>query len=239
MADFQNATFEKLCRYLGWGDPNNHGLWFIGLEEGGTARSVRQTEDWFREQSDLVRDGDIIYGGDTYPSCSPNRFAKWESRVPYYAASIACAVSASGLDVYGYMQQCLWRPGQGVFNANLYPLQKSEWNSWPDECIELSGFKQQQWPEYKDLVRDTRHQWLYSYLSAKKPQAVVCFGMVGWPYFCEALRLAEREPSPYGIVSYPEERVLLVPFFDNRQMGGGKASRIADILLKEWNVSIP
>jgi hypothetical protein len=28
------VNFEIVSRYLGWRDPNNHGLWFVGIEEG-------------------------------------------------------------------------------------------------------------------------------------------------------------------------------------------------------------
>ena len=33
-SDQASHNFDLVSRYLGWGDPTGHGLWFIGIEEG-------------------------------------------------------------------------------------------------------------------------------------------------------------------------------------------------------------
>ncbi len=240
--DAAAVNFEIVSRYLGWGDPNNHGLWCVGIEEG--SYTYESAEDIRMRLREVVTDSGITY----HPSSEPvvqdhSRFSDWAGDIPTWVAKIASGLSKTCADWRQYRETRLWLAGSHVFNANLYPLPKQRIETKPAQYARLFGVDSGDFGSYYRDRCNSRHQLLRSYWQAKEPGATICFGKREWPKFREVFGIAgtlSGATRDGGIERYEimGRGFILAPFFGRGAMTDERARAIVRIL-REWNVTLP
>ncbi len=227
-----NSNFEIAARHVGWGDPAESGLFFVGIEE---------TLHWRPQDLDRYRNGGASNGGLTYDPVddTPDNRGHTKTRIPYWTANIACRVSRSGKDPRTYQRTQLWRSRSQVFNCNLLPLGKLQTSAWPDGYEGLFGWKREDRPKYLEAVKVLRYPALRQFWAAHKPAATIAFGKGYWPDFHSAFDLHGN-----GVVAgdgrlriFEKERFILTPFFGYWHMTETLVGGIGE-QLQEWAVSI-
>jgi hypothetical protein len=233
-----NELLEKnLTRQLlhaGWGDPVR-GLWFVGIEEGGSwPESPDSVAEWFEK---TARDRIRWMGGMTYEhgagvvGLSPAR----GSKVQHWVQTIVDEARKPKIAGQLSNPTLLWAPGSRVFNTNLYPLARPAVRMQPGYFRTHFGVSTPQ--EYETRVCEQRFPALRAFRDAAKPQAVVCFGKSFWPQFEKLFQLTAKDRRPSGDGKWwfhDRERIVLAPFFGYWHMNRDRASAIAG-KLREWN----
>jgi hypothetical protein len=227
------SNFEIAARHIGWGDPAENGLFFVGIEE---------TLHWRQQELDRYRKQQASQGKLTWDPCveedtSDDR-KRTKTRIPYWTASIASQVCRSGKDRDSY-QRTLWQPDTQVFNANLLPLGKLQTSAWPDGYEALFGWKREDRPQYLVAVTQHRYPALREFWKERKPAATVCFGKGYWPEFKAAFELqGNGAVAGNGRLRFFErEHFVLAPFFGYWHMTETLAVEIG-MQLKGWSVNI-
>jgi hypothetical protein len=94
---------------------------------------------------------------------------------------------------------------------------------------------------YEIDVRQRRYPLLWRFRKSAKPQAIVCFGKGWWSEYRRALEI-QTEYSQLELAEkvecYPDQHVVLAPFFGYWHMNPRIANTIARIL-NSWGVVIP
>ena len=195
MSAMPTESFERACRYLGWGDPSGNGLWFIGLEEGGEPfTGANQVNAWFTQDDGrgYYWDGEFLLAAPVEDAVPFPHGSFGNSKIPHWEAKIACRASASELVWPQYKDSMLWRAGRKVFHANLFPLPKKAADDWPSHFEKTFGFAKNDFAQYRAAVKSPRQRWFLDFWKARKPTATICFGTTAWQDFRELLELDER-----------------------------------------------
>lgn len=124
-------AFKIVNRYLGWGDPGERGIWFVGIEEAepwGNHEPEKHPEEMEINELDRARKKIKRFNDDTkgnwYSCITQDTPAK--TPVFQYIAKIVCKFSATENDWTKYRKNHLFREGCRVFQANLFPLGKAK-----------------------------------------------------------------------------------------------------------------
>ena len=94
--------------------------------------------------------------------------------------------------------------------ANLYPLGKKHLASWPEHYQEDFGLQSKE--EYFDVVHNKRFPYLKGKWEEKEPDLTICFGKTFWSDFHTVFEI-EADPEQNGFCIYPDEGIILTPFF--------------------------
>jgi len=192
------SRFNILNSFKGFGEPNN-GLWFIGIEEGGS---------WNEDPARDIKMYEEYSAGYFLSSCAGNR-----SKI-YETISKTVCESAS-ISWQNYKDKILFQKDCGVFQANLYPLGKPKVKTWPDYYKKLFGYGKTDISDYRENVRQTRFPMLRKFWDQSMPIATVCFGSTFWADFRCLLKLNEDKAKPHGnfpFQLYETEKVVLHDF---------------------------
>ncbi len=223
--------FHVANHYLGWGEAKD-GLWFIGLEEA-SSWTIQQLEDFSNSPEEIS--GHKQHSG----------FSEL-GRKGQAVRALTCRIAQPLSRDYAeqtwreYRDHRFWQPGCKLLQLNFYPLGKPRWNEWPEDFKALFGFDESERVAYEREVASTRFERIKSLSQAHRPQAVVCFGVIGWPAARTIFDLDARDEERLSerIVAYPARRVILTPFFTYRFFRNSDAALVA-AKLKEWGVSLP
>lgn len=239
----QNIDFARVSRYLGWGDPHGHGLWFIGIEEGSYSYESRR--DIERRLAEVISDGEaLIYRSPGYPEqfhdARRSQVPNWQARI---ASAVSRTFSQGRMTWQEYRDQLLWQPGYRVFSTNLYALPKKSVSSHPAAYAELFGVSCDGFCGYYRSGCEQRHNILSQYWGDKKPSVTVCFGKTEWPTFRRVLgldRLSPAAESSDGLQFFSVEpgAVILTPFFGRFHMTKERLNWIVE-KLRTTNLVLP
>jgi hypothetical protein len=227
-----NANFEIAAHHIGWGDPAESGLFFVGIEE---------TLHWRPEDLERYTNANRDADGATYdPVDGANSDRKQtQTQIPQWVSKIACQVSQTRLDWREYRSTRLWLPDSHVFNANLLPLGKPRMSDWPDDYKRLFDLGRSDMPAYQSAVQELRYPVLRRFWRRYKPVATVAFGESHWSGFEAAFELQGSGSARHGsIKAHPSEQFILAPFFGLGHMSDAIAANISQQLLA-WGVSVP
>lgn len=139
-------AFEIVNGYLGWGDPGEKGIWFVGIEEAGewgkpeTEHPIEEKmNELDRARKQIERFKDRTKGN--WYSCDATDTQYKPRRTPVFpnVAKIVCKFSASEKDCEKYRKNHLFREGCRVFQANLFPIGKRKTTEWPEYYKQLFG----------------------------------------------------------------------------------------------------
>jgi hypothetical protein len=207
MEDLNPETaFNIVNRYLGWGDPGEGGIWFVGIEEAdpwgepdkeypndGQMSKLDRARNQIKSFKDRTRCN--WYSCDTADALyKPTR-----TRVFPNIAKIVCNFSTIEKDRKNYRDNHLFREGCRVFQANLFPLGKPNTAKWPDYYKDLFGYDKGDRELYEEKVKETRFKEIYRRWSESKPQVTICLGRSYEDKFGELFNLQEgfKELHPF------------------------------------------
>lgn len=235
MSNIETEEFRKLNKWLGWGEPE-HGLWFIGVEEGETWK-CGNAQEILDSKSNIRNSNDITY--TSYPNKKIRGNINWPVAVG--TAKIATLVSRSNLDWRKYREDILWLNESKVFNGNLLSVgKKSLKNShWPDGYKELFGYTASEYSSYYENVQKNRYNYIKDFVLKSSPQAIVCFGKSHWREF-ERVFVSSRD----DVMSCPDintkvfekDKVILTRHFSNGMPD--KTIEFIGNILKQWQVVV-
>jgi hypothetical protein len=234
-------NFELVSRYMGWGDPGDRGLWFVGIEEG--SYTLQSREDILERQKDVVTEGEITYRPSSEPMVpGGRRFSDWGGHIPAWVSKIATRLSKRQLDWREYRENWLWMPGSRVFNANLYPLPKQRVVTKTPQYVSLFGVNTSDVAHYQNRC-EVRHRRLGTFWKSKRPTATICFGKGEWPKFKDVFGLVGNpaktsRDSKVECYEVDGRVVILTPFFGNSGMSDARAQEIVGIL-KARDLKLP
>lgn len=228
------SNFEIANRYLGWGEPYR-GLWFIGLEEASEWNQETLLE-WSRSGAVVVKP----------PEANPSfkGFGRQGVAIRSLTCRIAQPLSQSSRDRSWeeYRDSMLWRPGCGLLQLNLFPLGKASWKYWPSTYKDLFGFDAVDRSKYVTTVVETRFPAIRQLWEESRPQAVICFGKLGWPWAREIFETRAKDEVELAtggrIRANNDQRIIFTPFFSYRHFSNADAAMVAETL-RTWRVSIP
>ncbi len=238
-----NTAFSVVNRYLGWGDPSEGGIWFVGIEEAGVwggdnlSSILAVEEPIINLAKKQIKELDLIDGWYKNSSWEPTK-----SRLLKVIEDIADAVGVS--------RAVLWRAGCKVFQTNLYPLGRPRTRDWPPHYKKLFDFGKEDLDRYKKQVQekrfpDIRKRWLLS-----KPKATICFGtsheyIKGFAQiFLNGIDLSLKKHPQHKIFFSDETRVLISQHPSShwwRKSGSDKEKLnvIKCKLRDEWKIAMP
>jgi hypothetical protein len=240
------TNFDLVSSYMGWGDPNGNGLWFIGLEEG--SYDYKSTESIREGFDECTQEGPIFYtpDGQRLTGKPDARYSDWAGPIPSWVAKISVSVSRcyeGRRDAWrDYRQNQLWTPGSRVFNSNLYTLPKISVAAKPEQYEKMFGISESAYADYYETGCSKRHTMLYEFRKSKCPGATICFGKSAWPKFESVLKLdlscaLSSNDNQIRVIDQPDARVILIPFMSRWWMRNAYVDRIA-AQLRSWNVTI-
>ncbi|MGB3342575.1 MAG: hypothetical protein WBA61_01555 [Aequorivita sp.] len=204
-----NDQFQILSDFKGFGNPKGK-IWFVGLEE-----SVEFETDF----DQILKSYSIEYIPAVKGSIQKdaNKYGNSYTKVYDVMAKLMTGLFPT-TDWRTYRDNVLLTNEGNEFQMNLYPLGKKSLNTWPEFYQRQFGFKNKQ--EYLTKVQADRFPSLYNYWKQNSPDFTICFGIGNIDDFKKAFRLsAEYELKESNSFLFPIEKVLITPFFDNRNMG--------------------
>ena len=203
-----NDQFQILSNFKGFGNPNGK-IWFVGLEEATNFETDFEQilKSYSREYIPAVK-GEIQEDAKKYGKCY--------TKVYDVMSKIMVGLFPI-MDWRTYRNNKLLTADGNEFQMNLYPLGKKSLNTWTEFYQRQFGFKNKH--EYLVKVQADRFPKLYNYWTMNQPEFTICFGIGNIDDFKKAFQLDTeiglKESNSY---IFPKERILITPFFDNRNM---------------------
>jgi hypothetical protein len=254
MEDLNPETaFNIVNRYLGWGDPGEGGIWFVGIEEASKWGDAEDDHPDEVQMDELERAREQIKRRDQCVQDGWYEYSKWKPKEKSSAlrviAEIASELSKSSLSVVDYKSDKLWRKGCNVFQTNLYPLGRPTTRDWPERYKKLFNLGKEDFFQYEEKVK-TRFDGIKERWGKSKPQATVCFGTSAQykdkfqHCFLDGQGFPLTEHPTYKIFFNDARRVLICqhPASRSWRKGGFNKDKlvfIKDKLKNQWKVELP
>jgi len=197
-----NSNLDTFMRFIGYGNPSSK-IWFVGIEEGGDISS----DEIFNKEL-LKRKGKTYI----YQDIEGQYSRTWDIIFDVIRQK------------YPHMRKTdMFKEDKSeIFLSNLFPLPKPTTRSRNYETYRKHFgdiITKDMEIEYRSLIRSERYPIIYNLWRAQKPHITICFGM---SYHCEFMLLFQlghsRVENLYckNVYYFPDERVLLTPFFNKR-----------------------
>ena len=214
-----NQNFATFCMYLGSGNIKSK-IWFVGIEEGGEA----VTEDNLKQQLMLCEK-------------ETQFFEDASSKTPVWNI-IADLLYDKFKDVYqlerrDYRQKMFSEKYSNFFLTELFPLPKPNTSSWSENYIKIFGYGNNDYAKYLSDVRSFRYPMIYNKWNEIKPELTICFGSTYWNEFVNLFKLGHSKYEQLNgstLIEYPNEKIILTPFFDYRKIKSGDIAKLKNII---------
>jgi|ERR1035438_10111249 hypothetical protein len=202
-----NENFMSLCNYIGSGNISSK-IWFVGIEEGGEAISEKDLDEQLSKCQEEHK-----YFNDA------------SSKTPVWGI-IADLLYDKYLDKHKlgkkeYRQNMFNENYSYFFLAELFPLPKPNTSSWSEDYNKIFGYSKNDFYQYLSDVRSFRYPIIYKKWMEIKPSLTICFGSSYWNEFINLFKLGHSRfinlPGS-GLIKYPDENIILTPFFDYRRI---------------------
>jgi len=218
-----NDQFQILSDFKGFGNPNGK-IWFVGLEEAANFET---------DFDQILKSYSIEYIPAEKGAIQKDAKKYGNSYTKVYDIMAKIMTGLFPItDWKRYRDNLLLTEDGNEFQMNLYPLGKKSLNTWPEFYQRQFGFKTKQ--EYLIKVQADRFLNLYNYWKQNSPDFTICFGVGNKEDFKNAFRVStELRLEDSNSFLFPKERVLITPFFDNRNMG---QTRIAKTVTTIQNI---
>ena len=210
-----NDQFQILSNFKGFGNPEGE-IWFVGLEEAAN----------FEIEFDLILKS---YSKEFIPgvkgSIQEDAKKHGNSYTKVYDVMSKLMVGLFPVtDRKNYRNCSLLTKDGNEFQMNLYPLGKKSLKTWPEFYQRQFGFQNKQ--KYLTTVQVDRFPNLYKYWKQNSPDFTICFGLGNIDDFIKAFQLdTELQVKESYLSLFPRERILITPFFDNRNMGQNRIDK--------------
>tara|TARA_R110002167_G_scaffold262525_14_gene469177 strand:- start:1164 stop:1865 length:702 start_codon:yes stop_codon:yes gene_type:complete len=215
-----NDKFKILNNFKGFGNPQGK-IWFVGLEEAAN----------FESNFDQVLE---IYSKDFIPF-EKGSIQEDAKKYGNNYTKVYDVMSKIMIGLYPISDWKTYRNSQlltidgNEFQMNLYPLGKKNLNTWSEFYQNQFGFKNKQ--DYLKTTQSSRFQKLYTFWKQNSPDFTICFGLGNYEDFKKAFKLdIELQIKESNSILFPIEKVLITPFFDNRNMGQSRINKTVEII---------
>lgn len=198
-----DKNLKTFMDFLGYGSPKSN-IWFIGIEEGGkiidfdSELEQRKYQYRFRDNAqEKTRVWDII------------------------AQFMYKLYKLSEIQYDEYRNKMFSKDFQYFFLTNLFPLPKPNINTWPPKYIKYFKINDFNYDKFLSIVRSYRYKIIYETWKLNRPKLTICFSSTFYHEFIHLLNLGHsRYDCLLGnkVYFYPDENVLLTPFFDNKNI---------------------
>lgn len=215
-----NENFMAFASFFGFGDQLSK-IWFVGIEEGGTA----VTQDNLDEQLARIRNGSSFFDNAEANTDVWNIIADimWDGIREH------CAIPFQE-----YRLKMFTRVYSHFFLSELFPLPRPNTDSWPEEYFDIFEYGSEDYFRYLSDVRSFRFPQIYNlWNSIAKPEITVCFGGTVMDEFTHLFKLGHSHFDSYcngKIFFFPEEKVLITPFFNRRTLNKCERQKIKDLV---------
>lgn len=242
-------AFKIVNGYLGWGDPAEKWIWFIGIEEADPWGKIEkgypkeaQMNPLDRAKNQIKRFEERTQGN--WYSCATTDEVYKPTRTPVFRniAQIVCKFSAKEKDCKTYREKRLFREGCRVFQTNLFPLGKPKTTEWPDYYKQLFGYGKDDIRLYEEEVENTRFPEILRRWSEGEPQATICLGQDYVHKFKNLFGLPEQFNNLHPYILCDESRkILITQHFSSPHWNKGISEKLEVIAAKlaEWKLTLP
>lgn len=222
-----NQQFEILNKFKGFGNPNGK-IWFVGLEEAANFETNLDNivKEYTNETLPFLK-------GSIQKDSSSN--GKKYTKVYDVMSKIMVGLSHSqNTDWKTYRNEYLLTGTSNEFQMNLYPLGKKNFKIWPPCYQEIFNFHDKQ--DYINTVKTERFPILYNFWLSHKPFFTICFGIGNYEDFITLFKLNKSKYlNEVGGYLFSEEKIIITPFFSNRNMGSERIKQTVITIQKFLN----
>jgi hypothetical protein len=222
-SQYMNKYFKKLSNFKGFGNPKGK-IWFVGLEEAAD----------FNKDLDQIVKG---YSKEFAPfemggiEEDANRMGNSYTKIYDVMSKIMVGLHPEG-DWKTYRNTKLLTEESNEFQMNLYPVGKKNLASWSESIQAKLGFNSKE--DYLSTTQNQRFPQLHQFWKLHDPDFTICFGIGNCDDFKKAFNLREgRYLEDSNTFLFPDDRVLITPFFNNRFMGQARIGKTI-ALIKEY-----
>jgi hypothetical protein len=217
-----NEQFQILNDFKGFGNPNGK-IWFVGLEEAVNFETdYEQILKSYSKEYLLAEKGSIQEDA--------KRYGNSYTKIYDIMAKIMTGLFPT-TDWKTYRNNILLTKYGNEFQMNLYSLGKKSLNTWPEFYQQQFGFKCKR--QYLIKVQTDRFPNIFRYWKQNSPEFTICFGIGNIDDFKKAFRLdTEIHLKESNSFLFLKEKVLITPFFDNRNMGQDRIDKTVNTIQK-------
>lgn len=220
-----STQFKVFNEFKGFGNPKGK-IWFVGLEEAADFESDLERLIEKYSKGVLSFEPGLI---ENDAKRLGNRFTK-----VYDVMSKIIVGLQPELDWKSYRNNLLLTTESNEFQMNLYPLGKKNLAKWNAFYETQFGFKNKQ--NYLSIVQEKRFPMLFDYWKTYSPSFTICFGIGNIQDFERLFNLTQGERiMESNSIFFEDQRVLVTPFFDNRNMGQSRIDATIKILQNTLN----
>ncbi len=200
----RRAVYRHATHFLGYGNPHNAKVWFVGLEDVRTVRSRSQLRSM------------------------PTRINLYRSDLGESSPSVYTVISKIIMRLKGDKRSTAWReykighlfqPDGDALLANLYPLGKRVEQDWPHayrEWLDMTADQYYGWIQSSELPR---FEFLKRCRSQFSEPLTICFGKNHWRHFIRCFAGEEDPVIDFGRFRFiPLRKLILTEFFRSTRM---------------------
>ena len=200
----RRAVFRHATHFLGYGNPHNAKVWFVGLEDVRTLRTRHELRS-LPTQINLYR-SDL---GESSPGVY-TVISKVVTRLKGDERSNAWRE---------YKTDHLFQPDGDALLANLYPLGKRVEQDWPhdyQEWLDMTADQYYEWIQSRELPR---FEFLKRCRSQFCDPLTICFGKNHWQHFTRCFAREDDAVIDVGLFRFvPSQNLILTEFFRSTRM---------------------
>jgi len=200
----RKAVYRHATNFLGYGNPHNAHVWFVGLEDVRTIRSRRQLR------------------------CMPTQFNLYRSDVGEASPSVYTVISKVMMRLKGddrstawreYKTRLLFQPDGDALLANLYPLGKRVEQDWPREYQQWLNMTAQEYYAWIQSNELPRLEFLKKCRARFGEPLTICFGKNHWEHFARCFAGGNDDVLHEGRFRLiPSRKLILTEFFRSTRM---------------------
>lgn len=210
---------SRLDLFLGYGDEKSSMIWFVGIEEASSFKSI-----------------DDIYAlpqkhFDTCSGCKNER-----TSVYVIISKIVLALQNLNWenDWPFYRDEKLFKTNSEALQLNLFPLGKSSLKTWPDFYKEEIGISPKVYYDYIENHNGGRFYIINNLKNKLNPPLTICFGKNNWHSYIKCFLLNDEPSVSFGNIFqlYLSRNIILTPFFRNSSMSNKNIIQLIEFVNK-------
>jgi hypothetical protein len=220
-SQLMNGKFEILNNFKGFGNPTGN-YWFIGIEE-----ALEIGTDDLQTRLDLYQN-EVISSAPGQLSEDAKTHGRRFTKIYNIMSKIIVGTDSTWKK---YRDEKLLQRTSNEFQMNLFPLGKNKVSAWPTHYNDLFSIESSD--NYYKIVKEIRFKKLREFWEQYKPKITICFGVSFKDDFKTLLSLFDKQEikcEDYRISYFPTSRVIITPFFDNRQLNSKGIEKIREII---------
>jgi len=216
-------ALENLSSFLGYGDKSSAKLWFAGIEEASSYKSIEDLRN--TPKKELV----------TFNGCKDEK------------TSVYIIISKIVLGLVNdewkeswqqYRDNKLFSLKSEAAQINIYPLGKQNVQDWPDFYSEYFKLTREQYYKFIEEDKNGRFEKIYNFRTENGNPLTICFGKQFWDSFEKCFRLINHSFYTFENIFrfYYDDNIIFTTFFRNNSMSN-KRIEILLSKIREYKIN--